>query len=97
MRSLKIRWCNSAALCLSPMALRMCSQGMLSFYLGITIAQTVCIEEHRRIGFRHKDVTHSFLFHEIEISFWCQELSLPNHLKFYRKWLAGAAQVCALQ
>lgn len=47
-------------------------------------------------GFRHKDITQTDI-HEIEISFWCQELSLPNHLKFYRKWLAGAAKVCSLQ
>lgn len=38
MRSLKIRWCKSAALCLSPVALRMWSCSMLSFYLGITMA-----------------------------------------------------------
>lgn len=43
MRSLKICWCNSAALCLSPVALRMWSRGMLCFYLGITTAQSVCI------------------------------------------------------
>lgn len=43
MRSLKICWCRLAALCLSPMALRMWSRGMVSFYLGITMSQTVCI------------------------------------------------------
>lgn len=54
-RALKICWCNSAALCLSPRALRMWSRGMLCFYLGITVAQRVTICQHRRIRFRQKD------------------------------------------
>jgi len=33
------------------MALRMWSQGTL----GVTMARTVCVEQHRRIRFRHKD------------------------------------------
>lgn len=40
-RPLKIYWCNSAALWLSPMALRMWSQVTLCFYLGIIMAQFV--------------------------------------------------------
>lgn len=88
-RPLKICWCNSTALWLSPMALRMWSQGTLCFYLGITMTQAVCVEQHRRIRFRHKDTGRTQPgIYEIEISFWCQKLSLPSHLKLHRScWL----------